>query len=89
MSMNICERFPYLYEYVYFTCFYLGRMFLDGYATSTHVHVYEYIGKHEHMYVCMYIRAGVYIYAKECICACPFGTQRNICVGTSNSALSV
>ena len=29
MFMNICERFPYPYEYVYFTCSYLGRIFLD------------------------------------------------------------
>ena len=29
MFMNICERFPYPYEYVYFTCLYLGRIFLD------------------------------------------------------------
>ena len=27
--MNICERFPHPYEYVYFTCAYLGRIFLD------------------------------------------------------------
>ena len=30
MFMNICERFPYPYEYVYFTCSYLGRIILDG-----------------------------------------------------------
>ena len=29
MFMNLCERFPYPYEYVYFTCSYLGRIFLD------------------------------------------------------------
>ena len=29
MFMNVCERFPYPYEYVYFTCSYLGRIFLD------------------------------------------------------------
>ena len=33
MFMNMCERFPYRYEYVYFTCSYLGRIFLRGYAT--------------------------------------------------------
>ena len=27
MFMNICERFPYLYEDVYFTYSYLGRIF--------------------------------------------------------------
>ena len=27
MFMNICERFPYPYEYVYFTYSYLGRIF--------------------------------------------------------------
>ena len=26
MFMNICERFPYRYEYVHFTCSYLGRI---------------------------------------------------------------
>ena len=31
MRMNICERFPYPYEYVYFTYSYLGRIFLDLY----------------------------------------------------------
>ena len=29
MFRNICECFPYPYEYVYFTCSYLGRIFLD------------------------------------------------------------
>ena len=33
MFMNICERFPYPYEYVYFTCSYLGRIFGPGYAS--------------------------------------------------------
>ena len=33
MRMNICERFPYLYEYVYFTYSYLGRTFWRGYVT--------------------------------------------------------
>ena len=27
MFMNICERFPYPYEYVYITSSYLGRIF--------------------------------------------------------------
>ena len=29
MFMNISDCFPYPYEYVYFTCSYLGRIFLD------------------------------------------------------------
>ena len=34
MFMNICERFPYPYEFVYFTYSYLGVLFFGrGYAT--------------------------------------------------------
>ena len=29
LFMNICERFPYPYEYVDIPCSYLGRKFLD------------------------------------------------------------
>ena len=29
MFLNICERFPYPYEYVYFSCSHLARIFLD------------------------------------------------------------
>ena len=36
MFMNICERFPYLYEYVYFTYSYLGRIFGRIYITYIH-----------------------------------------------------
>ena len=35
MGMNICERFPYLYEYVYFTYSYFGRIFGPEYITYT------------------------------------------------------
>ena len=31
MFMNICDRFPYAYEFVYFTCSYLGRIFGSKY----------------------------------------------------------
>ena len=35
MFMNICERFPYPNEHVYFTYSYLGRIFLDLYIYIT------------------------------------------------------
>ena len=34
MFMNIYERFPYPYEYVYFTYSYLGRIFGREYVTQ-------------------------------------------------------
>ena len=40
MFMNICERFPYPYEYVYFTCSYLGRIFLDVYILVAERNLY-------------------------------------------------
>ena len=36
MFMNICEHFPYPYEYVYFIYSYFGRIFGRGYATYRH-----------------------------------------------------
>ena len=37
MFMNISERFPYPYENVYFTCLYLGRIFLDVYILQSYL----------------------------------------------------
>ena len=46
MFMNICERFPYPYEYVYFLCSYLGHIYLD----VNILHVFFYVSDLEIVY---------------------------------------